>query len=464
MPSVVFLEFNELSPPLMSRFIAEGHLPNFARLRRESEVYTTQAREEPPALEPWIQWVNVHSGLDYAEHGIFNLDEGQKLDRPRIWDVVAAAGHRVLVCGSMNVRYDLPLDGVVIPDPWGQVPPHPKSLEPYFRFIQKNVTEYTRNKLPLGLSDYASFLAFMATHGLSTTTVTALVRQLLRERGGRNRWKRATLLDKLQFDVFAWHYKRLRPSFSTFFANSTAHFQHLYWRNLEPDLFQARPSAEEQAEYATAVRYGYQEMDALVGRFYDLVGDDTTLVLCTALSQQPCLKYEESGGKVWYRPQDFAKLLQFAGVQDRARVSPVMSEEFHVYCERLEDERVVGERLRALRVGDRPALRVRAHEGGYLAGCGLFDAVADDATVLRPDTGATTRFSDLFYRVQGVKSGMHHPEGMLWVRTPAKAHTEVPGHVPLEAIAPTVLRWLNLPKPAHMKGDVLPAAEAPVAA
>ena len=463
MRSVVFLELNELSPRLMSRFITEGHLPHFARLRAESEVYTTVAREEPPALEPWIQWVNVHSGLDYSEHGIFNLDEGHKLGPRNLWDVIAAAGHRVLVCGSMNVRYDLPLDGVVIPDPWAGVPPHPKSLEPYFRFVQKNVTEYTRDRVPLRLSDYASFLTFMLLNGLSATTVGAIARQLLRERGGKNRWRRATLLDKLQFDVFASYYRRLKPSFSTFFANSTAHFQHLYWRNLEPELFSVRPSDQEQEEYGSAVLFGYQEMDALVGRFFDLCGDDATLVLCTALSQQPCLKYEDSGGKVWYRPHDFAKLLRFAGVGDGARVSPVMSEEFHVYCARPEGANEVGERLRALRVGDRPALRVRAHEGGYLAGCGLFDAVPEDATVLRPDTGASARFADLFYRVEGVKSGMHHPDGMLWIRTPEKRHREIDELVSLTAIAPSVLRWFDLPRPAHMKGDLLPFP-APVAA
>ena len=34
----------------------------------------------------------------------------------------------------------------------------------------------------------------------------------------------------------------------------------------------------------------------------DLAGDDTTLVFLTALSQQPCLKYEDIGGKTMYRP------------------------------------------------------------------------------------------------------------------------------------------------------------------
>src|SRR2546423_14753697 len=37
--SVILLEFNELSPSLMHRFMAAGELPNFQRLYRESLVY-----------------------------------------------------------------------------------------------------------------------------------------------------------------------------------------------------------------------------------------------------------------------------------------------------------------------------------------------------------------------------------------------------------------------------------------
>ncbi|HEY1417044.1 MAG TPA: hypothetical protein VGF41_04040, partial [Myxococcaceae bacterium] len=71
-PAVIVLEFNELSPVLMRRFIDAGHLPAFRRLRDEAEVWTTDAGERPPFLEPWIQWITVHSGQPYREHGVFN--------------------------------------------------------------------------------------------------------------------------------------------------------------------------------------------------------------------------------------------------------------------------------------------------------------------------------------------------------------------------------------------------------
>lgn len=54
--SVILLEFNELYPSLMESFIKEGKLPNFQRLYEQSEVYTTDAEEQPPFLEPWIQY------------------------------------------------------------------------------------------------------------------------------------------------------------------------------------------------------------------------------------------------------------------------------------------------------------------------------------------------------------------------------------------------------------------------
>jgi len=52
---LILLEFNELSPTLMDRFIAEGKLPNFAKLRARSQVCVTETDEVVTNLEPWIQ-------------------------------------------------------------------------------------------------------------------------------------------------------------------------------------------------------------------------------------------------------------------------------------------------------------------------------------------------------------------------------------------------------------------------
>jgi hypothetical protein len=462
---LILAEFNELSPVLMDKFIAAGKLPNFERLRSESQVYLTDAQEEQDNLEPWIQWVTVHSGLTYGEHGIRDLGDGDKLAVKNVWDVLSDAGKQVWVCGSMNVNYRSPINGWVIPDPWMRnVKPYPADeLEPYYRFISANVQEYTRADVPLSRKEQAAFLMFMIRNGLSPASVTAIVRQLAAERRSDAHWRRAVILDKLQFDLFRSHWKRANPDFATFFLNSTAHFQHLYWRNMEPEHFKVKPGPDEQEVYEDAILYGYEEMDELCGKLLRLAGDDTAIAFVTALSQQPCLTYEESGGKTIYRPTEFDRLLKAVGIDQPAEAAPVMAEEFHLD---FGDEDVASKaetKLNALRYADQQALGVKRNGSDLMCGCRVWEQLDPDAALRIEGQDATIPFFDLFYQIDLIKSGMHHPDGMFWLRTPARAQPEHPGKVPLTAIAPTVLDLLGAERPDYMSGVSLVERE-PVAA
>jgi hypothetical protein len=83
----------------------------------ESQVYVTDAEEQAPYLEPWIQWMTVHTGLAFKEHGIFDLGDGHKLTIPRLWDMISDAGCRVWVCGSMNAGANEGINGFILLDP-----------------------------------------------------------------------------------------------------------------------------------------------------------------------------------------------------------------------------------------------------------------------------------------------------------------------------------------------------------
>ena len=47
---MILIEFNELCPSLMDRFLGERKLPNFQRLYDQAQVYVTNAEEEAPNL------------------------------------------------------------------------------------------------------------------------------------------------------------------------------------------------------------------------------------------------------------------------------------------------------------------------------------------------------------------------------------------------------------------------------
>jgi hypothetical protein len=121
----------------------------------------------------------------------------------------------------------------------------------------------------------------------------------------------------------------MRPDFATFFINSTAHLQHAYWRHMDPDAFPLKPAKEEIESYGGAVLFGYRSMDALLRRFFALAGADTTIILCSALSQQPFLKREGRGGQHFYRLRDISNFFQLLDIRPRM-VEPVMTHQYRL--------------------------------------------------------------------------------------------------------------------------------------
>jgi bisphosphoglycerate-independent phosphoglycerate mutase (AlkP superfamily) len=59
------------------------------------------------------------------------------------------------------------------------------------------------------------------------------------------------------------------------------------------------------------------------------------------------------------------------------------------------------------------------------------------------------------YSASETKSGMHHPDGILWIHRPKSKHKVSNERVPLVNIAPTVLDILDLNAPEPMRGRVL---------
>lgn len=251
---VILLELNELSPQLLAKFIEEGELPNFKKLLAGSTSYITDANCGVENLEPWIQWVTLHTGLSFEEHKVHRLGEAHKLDSKNIWDILSEHGKKSWLCGSMNAKWDRNDTNVItLPDPWStDAVASPESLQPFYNFVRANVQEHSNEKYKLSLTDNLQFIIFMITHGLSITTCKKILKAVFRQiTKSEACWKKATVLDWLQFDVFIYMYKQHKPNFSTFFSNSTAHFQHKYWRYMEPEKFLLKPSLEEQKNMVT---------------------------------------------------------------------------------------------------------------------------------------------------------------------------------------------------------------------
>ncbi len=447
-PELILIEFNELSPTLLRQFMDAGELPNFRSFYEASTVYTTDAEEEGAALEPWVQWPTVHSGLRYSEHGVLKLGEGRRLTEPGIAQLLADRGIRVGVMGSMNTNYG-ELDGFVVPDPWDPVgKATPAFLQPYFESVAGQVQESSRDGGD-SRADLVKLGVFLARHGLSFGTARRAALQLLAERRDRGvKWRRGMLLDSLQYDLFRYLCKRTDVGFATFFSNSTAHLMHYYWRDMQPDAFDVKPPADNHQSLRSAVLDGYRAMDGLLARFTRDF-PNSLLVFCTALSQQPW----REATKCTFRPRDFNEFLSFAGVDLSAvSVYPVMAEQFRVVCTSETEAEAVRQKLLGLSCGEQPLMTARCDGVQVFTGCRLHEPVAAGQTVGGPN--GTRPFDDLFHMVSTMRSGKHHPDGALWIRN--HHHQVVPEKVALRRVAPTVLQKFDVPIPPRMTGEPLP--------
>ena len=121
-----------------------------------------------------------------------------------------------------------------------------------------------------------------------------------------------------------------------------------------------------------------------------------------------------------------------------------MAEQFHVH---FADPHAAGQaetRLKALRLGNRPVMTAKCNGNSVFSGCSVYDDTAADAVLSTSGVAGGVPFFEIFYKVDGKKSGMHHPDGMLWIRGPDRTHRIHPDKVPLTMIAPLVLAAFGL--------------------
>jgi Type I phosphodiesterase / nucleotide pyrophosphatase len=412
---LILLEFNELCPQLVDRFIDEGALPNFKRLRDASETFITHTNEE--ILEPWIQWVTVHTGVPFSEHGIKDLDEAEKVTHATFWDGLTE--ENVLLMSPMNVKFRRRNQWLFMPDPWAASQAPSAELEPFYNFVRAAVNSHARtDRLDLKIAGRA--VRFLLAHGLTGKTLAAAFRQVLAEKVSRRdvKWRRATILDRMLWDVFAHFWRGPRqPRVGIFFSNATAHYQHKYWSHHDPSLFALKPNTAELETYRDAIRFGYQAHDRLIGKAMALAGSGTAIALCTALSQQPMLDYEIRGGKHMFLVKDFAALQKAVGINVPARAEALMAEESWLHFATAEEGADGYDKISAAKTSDGRALfKLRGFDGkSFVVGCAVFASEVDAHTRVISPAGASLPFHEYFLQMDTVTTAKHHPDGIFWI-------------------------------------------------
>lgn len=421
MNNVFVLEMNEINSEILQSLVARGKLPNLERLLRTHHVVETRASEDYHKLEPWIQWVTVHTGASQSAHKAFNLTDGQHLRLTQIWDALEAEGTVCGVVSPMNGRRGRITQGFYIPDPWSATDDaYPDSLKPIYKFLSERVNSHNAS-LDRGSSKARFFIESLRA-GVSISTIFRLAGLYVRSKlDKRTKWKLAAEFDRYLVDLTLALSARFKPGYTSVFLNGVAHYQHHYWSRHNrrywaakyPALFAKNNPLEAQnlKDNDDPIEYGLRAYDKILGRVQANF-PDSSIVVVTGLGQVPFEGYEGDRGFYLYRAYDHEALFRALGIIYE-RIVPLMSRDVMIYLSGaanfraaikiLENVHVNGERLFTWTEEDDNRLFVKV----------AFTFETDASTKISvPGLSEGFKFQEWFQFIT-FKTGHHCPTGLL---------------------------------------------------
>ncbi len=321
MTQLLFLELNEISFDGVAHYCARGMLPNFRRLIDSCGWSVTTSETAYEHLEPWIQWVTAHTGLTFAEHGVFRLGDIVDRDLQQIWESLEQAGLKVGAICPMNAKHRLANPSFFVPDPW--TPTNISAggvLTRLAAAISQGVNDNAQRKidarslgsLALGLAAYARPANYGRYLRLAASAMS-------------KPWRRAMFLDLLLADVYLREVSRTQPHFASLFLNAGAHIQHHYMFSSSFYPGPLRNPEWYSPEGADPVLEVYELYDHILGSARDMC-PEARIMIATGLHQVP---FHEV--KFYWRLKNHAVFLARAEVPF-VSVEPRMSRDFLIKC------------------------------------------------------------------------------------------------------------------------------------
>lgn len=319
--ATIFVELNELNFPLINKYIdAGGNLPNFRELFHKYRVVRSIAEPIYENNEPWIQWVSVHTGLSFKEHGIFRLgDSSSGLgNTEQIFEYFENQGLRVGAISPMNAVNRLTDPAYFIPDPWTQTASDSSSFSKRISMMLKQtVNDNSKSSI-----SKRSLITLLETV-FRTSGYKGLLRLFKSVKSVKSKkWFKALTLDLVIHHLHLWAFKKKQPDVSFVFLNAGAHIQHHYMLNSIGSKL-SNPDWYVPAN-CDPVFDMLQVYDKIIGDYLSMTQSGHKVVFATGLSQLP---YEDE--TFYYRLKSHEKFLNLVGI-DFEKLNPRMTRDFEV--------------------------------------------------------------------------------------------------------------------------------------
>ncbi|MBO8232825.1 hypothetical protein CU311_08965 [Prochlorococcus marinus str. MU1402] len=245
---LLIIELNEFCPSYLKKLALKYdlyYLKKFLDFRHTHSI--SHDEKEFEGLDPWVQWVSIHSGLTSDEHGIERLGESKQ--KKQLWNYLSEKSNLSWgVIGPLNASRGSSNGCVTFcPDPWNYLEkPYPDELNDLLAlpiYVSKNYLAF--NFLSLIKKFFKSFLFFFKKENffIFKVLISEISKSILRP--GINIHTLTTLFDY----VLVLYYSKIKSikniDISILFLNHIAHLQHHFWEDF--------PKVHPQMEYGVKI-------------------------------------------------------------------------------------------------------------------------------------------------------------------------------------------------------------------
>jgi len=431
---LILLELNEINFDIVQKYILADatRFPSLKKLLAGPQIRTSSEKQYEK-LEPWIQWVSVHTSKTYAEHGVFRLGDMVGSDVPQIFEQLEQAGYNVGAISPMNAENRLRQPAYFIPDPWTQTPTDlswwSRSLgQAVSQAVNENaqgrITPKSALQLGLGFARFARVKHFRRYLSL-----------VLASR--RKPWLKAVVLDLLLHNVHWAMFNNKEPNFSTLFLNAGAHIQHHYFFNAEP--IRKNSTNKNPLWYVAETEDPLADVldlyDMIVGEY--LARSDTEVLLATGLAQRP---YDRV--KFYYRLNNHADFLRGLGIVFSG-VFPRMTRDFLIEFENMQQALSAQKLLSSLQVDDKsvPLFGEIDNRGDSLFVTLTYPHEITASTHYRAGDRKLPLLPEVSF--VAIKNGMHQEEGFAFF-TPGVAPHAPPDKAHVYRLGQSILDYFGV--------------------
>jgi len=255
--------------------------------------YKCDQKEEVYGLDPWTQWVNIHTGRRSKEHKLMQIGESKNLKFRQIWDYLSKKNILSGVWGVMNAKnYNSKNNKIFFPDPWNFTEKiRPLKLKMFFSFP----SYLLKNYLDLSFFIFLKKFIFFNLYLIIFSSPFNLIKKSLfifsyLIKNGLNKYYFYPILDWLNLLIFLEYKKKKNLDLSIFFANFIATTQHRIWNN-----------KINKAE----IYFTFLILDKILKEIFESLSTNEEILVVSGLSQEKINKtvfhYRQKNPKIFFK-------------------------------------------------------------------------------------------------------------------------------------------------------------------